>query len=204
VSIRLIVGLGNPGRDYAETRHNIGFMVLDAYAESRRASWSQESKCAALTARVRGPGGTDVRLMKPLSYMNESGRPVGAYCRYHRIAPEEVVVVYDELNLDCGVTKLTVSGSAGGHNGIASLLEHLGNGFRRFRIGIGPRHPPEIDLKDYVLGKLTPEQREIINRNMPHYIAGLNLLLQRGTEAAMNILNRRSSPNDRSNHQQTV
>ncbi len=104
-----------------------------------------------------GPGRT-LWLAKPLTFMNESGRPVGALARYHRIAPEDVAVVYDDLTIDLGLVKVSVSGSDGGHNGVASLLEHLGGGFSRLRLGIGPRNPPEMDLKDFVLSPFTPEQ----------------------------------------------
>jgi PTH1 family peptidyl-tRNA hydrolase len=102
-----------------------------------------------------------------------------------------MVVLYDDLNIDLGLVKISVTGSAGGHNGVASLLQHLGDGFIRYRLGVGPKQPPQMDLKDFVLGKFTPEQQTIIDQSLDHYLSGLQLLLEQGTERAMNSLNRR-------------
>ena len=138
----------------------------------------------------RAPGRT-CWLVRPLTFMNESGRAVGPLARYHRLPPEAVAAVYDDISLDVGRLKVTVTGSSGGHNGVDSLLQHLGDGFVRFRIGIGPRHPPELDLKDYVLGRFGPEQLAIINQKRDHYVQGLELLLDAGADQAMNQLNRK-------------
>jgi len=197
MSIRLIVGLGNPGREYADTRHNIGFIVVDAFVQARQGSWARRPEFEAELARVRGVGSQEVLVLKPLTFMNESGRAVQSLCRFHRLAPEEVLVVYDELNLDMGLAKVSITGSAGGHNGVQSLLAHLGEGFRRYRLGIGPRQPPEIDLKDYVLGRLTPTQLSTLKHLLPEFLSGLDLLLSQDVAAAMNRLNRRPSSDDR-------
>lgn len=198
MSIRLIVGLGNPGREYADTRHNLGYLVADAFAAARRAEWMRRREFEAEVARVGSPLG-ELHVLKPLTFMNESGRSVGAFSRYYRIAPQEIVVIHDELNLPFGRPKLSVSGSAGGHNGAGSVLQHLGDGFVRFRIGIGPRQPPEIDLEDYVLARLAPEQHSLFQQELPAYLAGLDLLLSQGVACAMNHLNRRPNADDRSN-----
>lgn len=195
----MIAGLGNPGREYAATRHNVGFRVVDAWVARRDGSWAVRREFPADVARLTGPAGGELLAFKPRTYMNESGRALGAFCRYHRIVPPEIVVVYDEVNVPIGRAKISLTGSAGGHNGVASLLQHLGDGFRRFRIGVGPRHPPAIDLKDYVLGKLTPEQEQIFQENLPNYLAGLDLLLTQGVAAAMNQVNRRNVSDDGSN-----
>jgi peptidyl-tRNA hydrolase, PTH1 family len=195
-SIRLIVGLGNPGREYAETRHNLGFIIVDAFAAARGAAWKRERDFEGDVARLRRDAGGDLLLLKPATYMNESGRSVAAFGRYFQITPPESAVVYDEINLPFGRTKLSISGSAGGHNGVASLLQLFGDGFRRFRIGIGPRDPPEIDLKDYVLGRLSAAQKTILQQNLPDYLAGLELLLTQGVARAMNQLNRRTTTDD--------
>jgi PTH1 family peptidyl-tRNA hydrolase len=195
-SIRLIVGLGNPGRDYAETRHNVGFVALDAFAAKARVAWSTRREFESEVARWEH-GGTTVHLLKPQTFMNESGKAVGAFVRYHRLDPSEVVVAFDEINLPVGRAKLSNSGSAGGHNGLANVLSHLGGDFIRFRIGVGPRHPPEIGLKDYVLGKFTPEQKSSLFQKIPEIIEGFDLLLREGLEPAMNRVNRRPSNNDR-------
>ena len=103
----------------------------------------------------------------------------------------DIAAVYDDLTIDFGLIKVTTSGSAGGHNGVASLLEHLGGGFVRYRIGIGPKQPAQMDMADFVLGKFTPDQQLILTQNLDAYVQGLELLLSRGIEPAMNQLNRR-------------
>lgn len=197
MSIRLIVGLGNPGREYADTRHNIGFIVVDAFVRAREGSWTKRPDFESEVAKVSHRGRGDLHVLKPQTFMNDSGRAVAAFSRFHRIAPEEIAVIYDELNLELGLTKLSLRGSAGGHNGVHSLLTHVGDGFRRYRLGIGPRQPPEIDLKDYVLGKFTPAQQSTLTQLLPEYLSGLDLLLTQGVAAAMNRLNRRPSSDDR-------
>jgi peptidyl-tRNA hydrolase, PTH1 family len=204
MSIRLIAGLGNPGRDYADTRHNIGFIVADAFVRARQGAWTRRREFDAEVAKIpRGSEG-DLFVLKPQTFMNDSGRSVAAFCRFFRFVPEEVVVIYDELNLDLGATKLSISGSAGGHNGVQSVLAHLGDGFRRFRLGIGPRQPPEIDLKDYVLGRFTPDQQTTLTQLLPAYLSGLDLLLTQDVAAAMNRLNRRQPSDDRNRHQEKL
>lgn len=191
--LSLVAGLGNPGREYEPTRHNLGWRVVDALAERHKLSWRRESAFEAEVARwERGPAGS-CWLVKPLTYVNESGRAVAALARYHRLPPTAVAAVYDDLTMEVGRLKLSSGGSSGGHNGVASLLEHLGEGFARFRIGIGPKLPQEMDLKDFVLGRFTPEQLAIINQKLNHYVQGLELLLDVGLDRAMNQLNRRES-----------
>jgi PTH1 family peptidyl-tRNA hydrolase len=107
-----------------------------------------------------------------------------------------LAVIYDDLTLDVARTKVSVSGSAGGHNGVQSLLDHLENGFVRFRIGIGARKPPQIDLKDFVLGKFPAEDRSLIDSQISKYLSGLDLLIDEGVAAAMNQLNRKTNPNE--------
>lgn len=186
----LVAGLGNPGRDYAATRHNLGWIVLEALAAKHRLAWKTSAPFDAEIARWALPRGTRW-LLKPLTFMNDSGRAVAACARFHKIAPADIAVVYDDLTIDLGLVKVTTTGSAGGHNGVASLLEHLGDGFARYRLGVGPKQPPQIDMAHFVLGKFTPEQQTLVNQRIDHYVAGLELLLSRGVEPAMNQLNRR-------------
>jgi peptidyl-tRNA hydrolase, PTH1 family len=191
MSIALVAGLGNPGRDYASTRHNLGWIVLEALAKKHGLAWRTQPAYDAEVARWdRAPGGT-CWLVKPLTFMNYSGRAVGAFARFHRLEPAAIAAVYDDLTIECGRLKVSVTGSDGGHQGVASLLEHLGDGFARYRLGIGPKQPPEMDLKDYVLGKFTPEQLVIIDQKIDHYVQGLELLIARGPDPAMNQLNRK-------------
>jgi PTH1 family peptidyl-tRNA hydrolase len=191
MSILLVAGLGNPGREYAHTRHNAGFAVIDALAARHDLTWRKSRRFAAKTARWDRPASPPCLLAKPTAYMNESGRAVRALAAFHRVPPAEIIVVYDDLTIELGRVKITQSGSAGGHNGVASLLEHLGGGFIRYRIGIGPKHPPEMDLKDFVLGKFTPEEQTIFDHHLTAYTDGLGLLIDRGPAQAMNQLNRR-------------
>jgi PTH1 family peptidyl-tRNA hydrolase len=191
MSIALVAGLGNPGREYAPTRHNLGWIVLEALAKKHGLAWRLQSSFDAEVARWDLAPGRTCWLAKPLTFMNESGRAVGALARFYRLPASDIAVVYDDCAIDCGRLKITVTGSAGGHNGVASLLEHLGDGFVRYRLGIGPRQPPEMDLKDYVLSKFTPEQLVIIEQKLDHYVQGLELLLARGADQAMNQLNRK-------------
>jgi PTH1 family peptidyl-tRNA hydrolase len=190
MSISLVAGLGNPGRDYEATRHNLGWVVLDALASKRKLAWKRAAPFDAEVARWDFPGGTRW-LVKPQTFMNDSGRSVGAMARFYKIEPAAVVAVYDDLTIDLGLVKVTVTGSAGGHNGVASLLEHLGDNFVRYKVGIGPKEPAQMDMADFVLGKFTPEQQTIVTQKLDHFVTGLELLLTRGAEAAMNQLNRR-------------
>lgn len=191
MSIKLVAGLGNPGRGYARSRHNVGWLLVDALAQKHGLIWRTEAAFEADVARWdRAPGGA-LWLIKPLSFMNDSGMPVGAFARFHRLPPGEIAAVYDDLTIELGRIKVSVSGSAGGHNGVASLLDHIGDGFVRFRLGVGPKEPPEMDLKDFVLSKFTFEQRAIIDQKLDSYVQGLELLLDRGADQAMNQLNRK-------------
>jgi PTH1 family peptidyl-tRNA hydrolase len=191
MSISLVAGLGNPGRDYEKTRHNIGWVVLDALAAKHGLVWKTSARFEADLARWDYAPGHTRWLAKPLTFMNDSGRSVAALARFHKLEPAEIVAVYDDLTIDLGRVKVTVTGSAGGHNGVASLIEHLGGGFNRYRIGIGPKDPPQMELSDFVLGKFTLEQQQILNQQLETHVSGLGLLLSRGADAAMNQLNRR-------------
>lgn len=188
----LIAGLGNPGIEYEKSRHNVGFMVIDAYAARYRAKWERSTKFDAMICRIRHPLAGTIFGVKPMTFMNLSGEAVGKVSRYYDLPTERITAIYDELNLDLGLPKISVSGSAGGHNGVESLLQHLGNGFVRFRIGIGPKMPAEMDMKDFVLGRFSEEELQCVESNLPDYLNGLNLLIDRGVTVTMNHLNRRT------------
>jgi len=191
MSITLVAGLGNPGRDYEKTRHNLGWVVVEALAKKHGLTWKPQPQFEAEVARWDAAPGRTCYLAKPLTFMNDSGRAIGALARYYQVPVASVVAVYDDLTIDLGLVKVSVTGSAGGHNGVASLLEHLDDGFVRYRLGIGPKEPPQMDLKDFVLGKFSPDQHLLLTQHLDQYLSGLDLLLSRGTEAAMNQLNRR-------------
>jgi PTH1 family peptidyl-tRNA hydrolase len=194
MSISLVAGLGNPGREYERSRHNLGWLVLDAYASKHGLAWKAAPQFESLVARRDLGPGRALWLVKPQTFMNESGRAVAVLARYHKIEVPAVAAVYDDLTIDLGLVKVSVSGSDAGHNGLASLLEHLGNGFSRLRLGIGPRQPPEMDLKDFVLARFTSEQLTLIQQKTDTYVQDLELLLQSGPTQAMNQLNRRDLP----------
>ncbi|MGE5093954.1 MAG: aminoacyl-tRNA hydrolase [Betaproteobacteria bacterium] len=160
--IKLIVGLGNPGREYERTRHNAGFWWVDAIAGRHRGTWRKEAKFFGWTARV-SEGGRDFSLLKPSTYMNESGRCVGAFMRFFRIEPSQLLVVHDELDLPPGTVKLKKGGGTGGHNGLADIVEVLGTkDFWRLRIGIG--HPGDKNIvADYVLHEARREEQALID-----------------------------------------
>ncbi len=191
MSSLLVVGLGNPGREYDGTRHNVGFAVLDALARALGLAWERSRRFEADLARGEIAPGRTALLAKPLTFMNESGRAVQSLASFHRVPPANTIAVYDDLNIALSFVKVSVTGSAGGHNGVASLLAHLGDGFIRYRIGIGPKEPPEIDMADFVLGCFTSDQQKIFNQQLDHYLTGLRLVLTDGADRAMNLLNRR-------------
>jgi peptidyl-tRNA hydrolase, PTH1 family len=191
MSVTLIAGLGNPGREYAGTRHNLGFTVVEALAAAEGLKWKSDSRFESETARWDVRPGVTRLLVKPQTYMNDSGRALRALLDFHKVAVETLIVAYDDLTIDLGRVKVSVRGSAGGHNGIASLLEHLGDGFIRYRLGIGSSRPPGMDIKDFVLGQFSTDQTSLLVKQLPPFVDGLRLLLARGTADAMNLLNRR-------------
>jgi peptidyl-tRNA hydrolase, PTH1 family len=176
--IRLIAGLGNPGAQYVTHRHNVGFWVVDQLAKS---AWSREAKFKADMAKV-SIGGEDRWLMKPDTFMNASGQAVGAFARFHRVAPEEVLVIHDELDLAPGHIRLKQGGGHGGHNGVRDIESHLGSAnFWRIRIGIG--HPRTLglnqDVAAFVLNAPRLEEKigidlavEAVAKEMPALLSG--------------------------------
>jgi peptidyl-tRNA hydrolase, PTH1 family len=192
MSVTLIAGLGNPGREYAGTRHNLGFTVVDALAAAEKLAWKSEPRFEALVARWNVRPGLTRWLVKPQTFMNDSGRALRRLLDFHKLPVEDLAVAYDDLNIDLGFVKISVRGSAGGHNGIASLLEHTGTGFVRYRLGIGAVRPAGMDLKDFVLAKFTEEESTLIAKQLPHFVAGLRLVIEHGSARAMNSLNRRN------------
>ena len=170
--IRLIVGLGNPGEKHAKTRHNAGYWWVDAIAEAKRASWKKETRFSGWTTKVE-EGDHEFALLKPSTYMNESGRSVSALMRFFKIEPAQLLVVHDELDLPPGVVKLKKGGGTGGHNGLSDIGDALDTkDFWRLRIGIG--HPGDKDLvADYVLDKARRVEQDLID---PVFERSLELL----------------------------
>ena len=189
--IKVIVGLGNPGTQYEKTRHNAGYRWVDAIAAAKRASWKKESKFAGWTTRVE-EGEAEFLLLKPATYMNESGRSVSAVMRFFKIEPGQMLVVHDELDLAPGVVKLKRGGGTGGHNGLADIGDALDSkDFWRLRIGIGHPRDSELtqqDVVDYVLKPPRAEERAGIVAAIGRAMAAWPAIAAGDMEAAMMAL----------------
>ncbi|MFT5837295.1 MAG: PTH1 family peptidyl-tRNA hydrolase [Candidatus Azotimanducaceae bacterium] len=197
MSIVVIAGLGNPGSKYRNTRHNIGFALVDLLAAKHGASWKHEARFEAEVAVIQHDK-RKLMLLKPQTFMNQSGRSLGAALRYRKLPAESMLVIYDDLALDLGRIKLSVNGSAGGHNGITDLLQQVGAGFARYRVGIGAKPHKEMDLADYVLSKFSKDEQFFLANRMSLFIDQLHLILNEGLESAMNTINqRKATPHER-------
>lgn len=186
----VIVGLGNPTAQYEGTRHNAGFDVIDVLAEKYNISVDAR-KCQAFC----GKGiiaGQKVLLVKPQTYMNLSGESVGGIVNYYKIDPEsELLVIYDDISLDVGQLRIRKKGSAGGHNGIKSIIAHLGTTvFPRIKVGVGEK-PKNYDLADYVLGHFSKQERELMEEGYEHASDAVEQIVQGEIEAAMNVFNKK-------------
>jgi len=190
--MRLIVGLGNPGRRYLDSRHNIGFTAVKALARNCKGSFKKESSVAALSARVRIAGET-VILALPLEFMNLSGIALAALLKKYRLDPQALLVVCDDLDLALGRLKIKSRGSSGGHRGLQSIIDVLGTkDFSRLRLGIG-RPFKNSDAAGYVLAAFTGKEKEIVRRLINKAAACCKTWVSKGITETMNIFNKRSS-----------
>jgi PTH1 family peptidyl-tRNA hydrolase len=187
--LRLVVGLGNPGSDYSETRHNAGFWFCERLARDLKIGLGKESRYHGWTANARHAGGEGVWLLMPATYMNDSGRSVQALMHFYRIAPAEMLVVHDELDLPPGQMRLKFGGGLGGHNGLKSISAHLGtNDYWRLRIGIG--HPGDRnEVVNYVLKPPRREEAEEIDAAIDRALLAWPLLAQSEFNAATQRIN---------------
>jgi len=189
--LKLVVGLGNPGPDYARTRHNVGFVVADRLAAQLGARF-QGGKFSAEEAQGRA-GEERVVLLKPLTYMNHSGEAVGPALRFYKLGLEDLVVIHDDLELAPYRVQLKVGGGHGGHNGLKSLNGHLsGAEYARVRVGVG-RPPPMMDPADYVLGKFPKDEGAELEVCLERALEATRLCVELGAAKAMNQVNRRAS-----------
>jgi peptidyl-tRNA hydrolase, PTH1 family len=187
--MHLIVGLGNPGPKYAETRHNVGFVLVDALADSGKlATWKSEGK--ALTGRLTISGQT-VLLAKPQTFMNLSGESALALMTFYKIPPDKVAVIVDDVYLPVGAIRIRQGGSAGGHNGLKSLIGHIGDHFVRIRIGVGPC-PEGWDLADFVLGRYGSTEKQTFAKIGALMDDLVRSGLEQGWEKTGNVYNRRA------------
>lgn len=188
--VYIIVGLGNPGNKYDNTRHNIGFALIDAIAHTYNISVI-ENKHRALIGKGM-INGVKVILVKPLTYMNVSGESVRSVVDYYKIdETSQLIILYDDISLEVGQLRIREKGSAGGHNGIKSIIEHLGdNVFLRMKIGVGNK-PKGYDLADYVLGHFTEEEIRILQQQLEGMIHGVDLIVHDKVAIAMNLYNKK-------------
>lgn len=184
----LLVGLGNPGDKYDNTRHNVGFAAIDQLAEELRVP-VQKLKYRALTQTVE-LGGAKVLLMKPITYMNLSGEAVGEAARFFKIPADHVLVLSDDVSLPVGKLRVRRGGSAGGHNGLKSIIQHLGTDqFPRVKIGVGEKPHPDYDMADWVLGKFTGEDLKTISQAIQRAGKAAECYIHDGPDQAMNRFN---------------
>ena len=190
----LVVGLGNPGREYASHRHNVGFMAIDALADEVRADAFRE-KFSGQYAKAEICG-EQVILLKPMTYMNESGRSVQPAMAFFKVAPAQLLVIHDELDLPFGTVRLKLGGGHAGHNGLRSIMAHAGGGdFGRVRVGIG--RPPagfRGEVADYVLSAFDPVERAALPDGLRQATQSVLDVAARGFDAAMNARNTRPRP----------
>lgn len=181
----IVVGLGNPGDEYKMTRHNVGFLSIDYIAEKCGARIDRV-KFHALTCEAR-IGGARVLLMKPTTFMNSSGVAIGEAAAFYKVAPENIIVLHDEISFAPGLFRIRRKGSAGGHNGLKSIIEHLSsNNFPRIKIGVGQKPSPDYDLVNWVLGKFPKADYELIEQKYPDIYSSVELIIMGKIEEAMN------------------
>jgi PTH1 family peptidyl-tRNA hydrolase len=191
-ALKLIVGLGNPGTEYARTRHNAGFQLADELAARHGATFRSEPRHRGELARVR-IGTCELWLLKPMSYMNHSGDAVQSVASFYKVPLESVLVAYDELDFPAGVVRLKQGGGAAGHNGLRDVIAQMGDGFWRVRIGIG--HPGDrSQVLDYVLGRPPAEEAQLIRSGVKAAADVVPVMLADGAQVAMNLLHSREPP----------
>ncbi|MEO1590860.1 MAG: aminoacyl-tRNA hydrolase [Cyanobacteria bacterium J06632_22] len=188
---QLIVGLGNPGPKYDRTRHNVGFEIIDALSQGWPASMVDNKRFHGTVGDARSPSGDRLIFLKPTTYMNRSGQAVRAVTDWYKFDPAAVLVVYDDMDLPVGRLRLRQAGSAGGHNGMKSIIAHLGTqAFPRLRVGIGTANKGQEDgVVSHVLGKFAPASRKQIDAVIPVAVDAIHLSLRKGVELAMNRYN---------------
>jgi PTH1 family peptidyl-tRNA hydrolase len=189
MDLSLIVGLGNPGRQYVKTRHNAGFMVVEKLAQEWRAGWTAEKKFRARVARTER-GEQKLLLCQPETFMNSSGEAVGPLCEFYQVPPEKLLVLVDDADLPFGQIRLRQRGSSGGHHGLESILQHLGTqDFPRLRIGIGREDPGLREITDYVLAQFGTADAELLEKVLQRACDQVECWLKDGILKAMSLFN---------------
>ncbi len=188
--IKVIAGLGNPGKTYETTRHNVGFILVDDWADHLGWKWKR-------SFRFRGECSKgimeeeEIHMIKPNTFMNASGSSVQAILKYLKLAPSQLMCVYDDITLPFGRVKLSIGGGDGGHNGIKDIQRMLGNEFVRFRVGVGAKPHAEMDLKDWVLSHFDRDEMKQLKSNLDFYRNSIGMVLRTGPVLAMNTINQK-------------
>jgi PTH1 family peptidyl-tRNA hydrolase len=189
---RLIVGLGNPEAKYHQTRHNIGFEAVDTLAQSWHFSWQEHRRFHGWFAEGL-VAGQKIALLKPSTYMNRSGQAVRAVLDWYKLSPESLLVIYDDMDLPIGRLRLRLSGSAGGHNGMKSIISHIGGEhFPRLRLGIGKALDKTLTTS-HVLGRFTPEERPLVEQSLQLAVEAVESSLRQSIEKTMSLYNSRTA-----------
>ena len=186
-NISLIVGLGNPGKEYAQTRHNAGFWFVEQLAGRYGISLKAEPKFHGFTGRGQIEG-HDVRLLLPTTFMNRSGQSVVPFAKFYQVTPEAILIAHDELDMDPGIIRLKTGGGHGGHNGLRDIVPHIGPNFHRLRIGIG--HPGSKErVSGHVLGKAPSSEQDLMDAAIDHALSKVKMLVDGQVSQAMNQIN---------------
>jgi PTH1 family peptidyl-tRNA hydrolase len=192
MAAKVIVGLGNPGDDYKNSRHNLGFALVDRLARHFSFNWKFDKKFNAEIAEGIYKN-QKLSLIKPQTFMNLSGHSVQKFKEYHKLSNDAFLVAYDDYNLNLGQSKLKIGGADGGHNGISSIILQIGVDFPRFRLGIHPKCNVSLNLSDFVLGRFDLSEQQILDTMFTHWIEDVRLILGEGIEKAMNQTNKRNT-----------
>lgn len=186
-NISLIVGLGNPGKEYAQTRHNAGFWFVEQLADRYGISLKAEPKFHGFTGRGQIEG-HDVRLLLPTTFMNRSGQSVVPFAKFYQVTPQAILIAHDELDMDPGIIRLKTGGGHGGHNGLRDIVPHIGPNFHRLRIGIG--HPGSKErVSGHVLGKAPSSEQDLMDAAIDHALSKVKMLVDGQVSQAMNQIN---------------
>ncbi|MCT4612681.1 MAG: aminoacyl-tRNA hydrolase [Clostridia bacterium] len=185
--MKIVIGLGNPGAKFDETRHNVGFDIIDAFVDEKGLK-IDKNKFKGIYTKFK-LNGEDVVVLKPETYMNLSGESVIEVMNFFKVTNEDIIVIYDDISLDVGKIRIKKKGSAGGHNGIKNIIKMIGTEeFDRLRFGVGNK-PDYMDLADYVLGRFNKEDKVIVDREIKTAVEALNVYLSAGIDEAMNNYN---------------
>lgn len=183
----IVAGLGNPGRKYDNTRHNVGFAAID-YMADKAGFRLNKTKFTAIYG-TWNVNGKKVLVMKPQTYMNLSGDAIGAAAKFYKIPPENVIIINDDISLPVGRMRIRKKGSAGGHNGLKSIINHIGEGFMRIKIGVGEKPHPDYDLAAWVMGKFTDSEKRLLEEKYENAYQAILLMTKGEIEKAMNLYN---------------